>query len=79
MALIRSSSIFYIPEEILLCNSLTVSMGPNNPQKVSIKFTYRKEREHVHKTIISLNLVKEIPETCKGERGKYSNKNPRDG
>ena len=67
MLMIDASAVFPTPETIYLSDLLNPSMSPRNFQNLSILFTDGKVKKHGQKFLNSLNLVKEIPQTCKGK------------
>ena len=72
MELITSSAIFSTPEAIFLRDLLKPSMLPYNIQKLLVPFSDGEVKEHVKKASDYLNLFKETPQTCKGQKCKYS-------
>ena len=76
MSLIDSSAVFFTPMEIFLRHLLQMSMIPLSVQDLSVYFTDVEVNEHGQITLNSFSLVKEILQTCKGGRGRYSNEHP---
>ena len=77
MALIDSSAVFSLPEAICLRDSLNPSINPRIFQKLSVTLTNGSTKEHGQNLLNSLNLVKDMPQTCKWRNiGKYSKTTP---
>ena len=77
MELINLSTVFSTPEGNFPRDLLKPSIIRRNIQKVSVPFYYGDVKEHYQKSLNSLNLVKEIPRACKGNRCKFSKENKR--
>ena len=58
---------FSTSEGICLCDSSNHSISPRILQKLSVPFTGGSTKEHGKKFLKFLTLVKDIPQTCKGE------------
>ena len=75
MTLIDSSTVFSLPKAIYLRDSLNPSISPRVFHKLSVTFTDISTKEHGQNVMNSLNLVKDMPQTCKWRNiGKYSKK-----
>ena len=70
MEIIDSSEIFSTPVEIFLCNLLKMSLRPLTPQNLLAPFNNEEVKEHGQNPLNYLNIVKEMPQTCKVEWAK---------
>ena len=77
MALIDSYDVFSTLEQNFLQNLLKTLIISHNPQKAPVTFTDAYIKEHGHKVLNYLNLLKETLQKHKQKRGTYSNKYPR--
>ena len=75
MALIDSYVVVSLPEAIFLRDSFDPSINPLIFQNLSVTLTNRSTMDNGQNLLNSINLVKDMPQTCNWRNiGKYSKK-----